>query len=55
MLNLSLPKGLKNQGLIFKDMACPVGDKLLRGDFHTVLDKKEADILQITKKWNYNG
>lgn len=36
-------------------MACPVGDKLLRGDFHTVLDKKEADIIQITKKWNYNG
>ena len=36
-------------------MAWPVGDKLLGGDFHTVLDKVEADILQITKKWNCNG
>ena len=36
-------------------MACSVDLKQLGGNFHDVLDKVEADILQITKKWNYNG
>ena len=34
-------------------MAIPEGDKLLAGAFHVVTDKTEADILQITKKWNW--
>ena len=30
-------------------MACPKEDQLLEGDLHVILDKIEADILQITK------
>ena len=33
-------------------MACAEGDELLGGDFHAVLDKKEAHILEDTKKWD---
>ena len=34
-------------------MAIYVGDKLLAGVFHPILDKVEADILQIAKLWNW--
>ena len=34
-------------------MASPEGDQLLAGAFHAIIDKVEADILQIEKKWNW--
>ena len=34
-------------------MACPVELKQFGGNFHDVLDNVEADMLQITEKWNY--
>ena len=33
-------------------MAYPKGNQLLEGELHAILDKKEADIVQITKKLN---
>ena len=33
-----------------ENMACSEGDQLLVGDLHAVLDKREADMLLITKK-----
>ena len=33
-------------------MSCAKGDQPLGGDLYAVLDKTEADILQITKKRN---
>ena len=35
---------------IFKNMACSEGYQLLGVDFHAVLGKVEADILQVTKE-----
>ena len=29
------------------------GDQLLAGAFHAIMEKIEADILQIAKKWNW--
>ena len=34
-------------------MACCQGDQLLGADLYAVLGKVEADMLQITKKWNW--
>ena len=34
-------------------MASPEGEQLLVGAFHAIMDKIEADILQIAKKWNW--
>ena len=34
-------------------MASPEGDQLLAGAFHGIMNKLDADILQITKKWNW--
>ena len=34
-------------------MASSKGDELLAGAFYATLDKIEADILQIAKKWNW--
>ena len=34
-------------------MASSEGDHLLPGAFHAVMDKIEADKLQIEKKWNW--
>ena len=36
-------------------MACTEGNQLPEGDLHATLDKIEADLLQITKKWNWIG
>ena len=33
-------------------MVCTKLNQLLQGDLQTILDKIEADILQITMKWN---
>ena len=34
-------------------MASSEGNQLLAGAFHAIMDKIEADILQIAKKWNW--
>ena len=44
----------KTPGLNFKNMASSEGDQLLVGTFHPIMDKIEADVLQIAKKWNWN-
>ena len=33
-------------------MARSEGDQLLTGAFHATMEKTQADILQIAKKWN---
>ena len=43
----------KHQVSFFKNMGCPVENQLLGGGFYAVLDKMDADILQNTKKWNW--
>ena len=53
LVSWNLPNGSKHQGWILRNMAISEGDKLLAGAFHVVTDKIEADILQITKKWNW--
>ena len=42
----------KHGGSILKNMASSEGDQLLAADFHAIVDKIEADILQIANKWN---
>ena len=34
-------------------MGCPKENQLLGGEFYAVLDEKDADIFQNTKKWNW--
>lgn len=34
-------------------MTSPEGDQLLAGAPHAIMDKIEADILHIAKKWNW--
>ena len=34
-------------------MASSEGNQLLIGAFHAIMDKAEADILQIAKKWTW--
>ena len=34
-------------------MTSSEGNQLLAGAFHAIMDKTEADILQIPKKWNW--
>ena len=36
-----------------KNMACTNGNRLLGDDFHAILDKTEAHMLQNTKKENW--
>ena len=42
--------GPRHRGYFFKNLACTKGDQLFGSDFHTILDKMEADKLQLTKK-----
>ena len=35
-------------------MTSSKGDQQLPGAFHAIMDKIEADILQIAKKWNWD-
>ena len=52
LVSWNLPNGPKHWGSILRNMASSEGDQLLKGAFHAILDKIEADILQIAKKWN---
>ena len=45
--------GPRHRGSLFKNMACTERDQLLGGDFYAIMDKIEADMLQMTKKWNW--
>ena len=51
----NLPNGPKHQGSILRNMASSEGDQLLVGSFHAIMDKTEADILQIAKTWNWKS
>ena len=44
---------LKTPWINIKNMAISKGDQLLAADFHALMDKIAADILQIAKKWNW--
>lgn len=46
----SLETWEKTMGIIFKNRTCSDENELLGGDFHPVLHKVEADILQVIKK-----
>ena len=52
MLCWNLVSGPKHRGSFLDNMACSKGNQLLESDMHAILDKTEADILQITKEWN---
>ena len=43
----------KTSGINTKKIASSKGDQLLKGVFHAIMDKIEAGILQIAKKWNW--
>ena len=49
ILSWNLLNARNHQGLFLKNMVCSVGDQLLGGDFDAVMDKTQADRLQITK------
>ena len=51
----NLLNGPKHQGSILRNMASSEGDQLLVGSFHAIMDKIEADILQIAKTWNWKS
>ena len=50
---LKFTKRPKTPGIFLINMASPEGEQLLVGVFHAIMDKIEADILQIAKKWNW--
>ena len=52
MLSWNLVNGPKHWGSFLDNMVCTNGNQLLEGDLHAILDKIDADILQITKEWN---
>ena len=49
----NIPNGLKHWGSILRKIASCKVDQLLPGAFHDIMDKIEADILQIAKTWNW--
>ena len=53
LVSWNLLNGQKHWGSVLRNMASSEGDQLLAGAFHAILDKIKADILQITKKWNW--
>ena len=53
MVSWNLLDDPKHRGSILRNMANSEGDQLLAGAFHAIMDKIEADILQIAKKWNW--
>ena len=53
MVSWNLPNGPKHRGSFLKNMTRSDGDLLLTGAFHATMDKIEADVLQIAKKWNW--
>ena len=52
VVSWNLPNILKYRGSILRNMASFEIDQVLAGAFHVIMDKIEADILQIAKKWN---
>ena len=50
MLCWNLVNGPKYRGSFLDNMSCTKGNQLLEGDLHAIMDKIEADILQITKR-----
>ena len=52
MLYWNLVNSPKHRGSFIYNMSCTKGNQLLEGDLHAIMDKIEADILQITKEWN---
>ena len=50
---LKFPSGPKHRVSLLKNMTFTKGNQLFVGDFHLVLDKINADILQFTKKSNW--
>ena len=52
MLRWNLANGPKHRGSFLDNIACTKENQLLEGDLHAILDKIEANILQITKEWN---
>ena len=53
LVSWNLPNGLRHWGSILRNMASSEGNQLLIGAFHAIMDKTEADILQIAKKWTW--
>lgn len=49
---LKFTKRSKHRGSFLKNMTYFRGDKLFAGAFFVVMDRIEADMLQIAKKWN---
>ena len=49
----SLPRVPKQQGLLQKKYAICWRDKLFAGDLRVNLVEKNADMVQITKRWNW--
>ena len=53
LVSWNLPNSPKHWGSILRNMASSERNQLLVGAFHAVVDKTEADILQITKNWKW--
>ena len=45
--------GGKHRGSLQKNMAFPEGNELFAGDFRANLDETNADMVQFTKRWNW--
>ena len=43
----------KHRGSLQKNIAYPKGNKLFAGDFYANLDETNADMVQFTKRWNW--
>ena len=51
LISWNSPFGPKYRGSILRSMASYEGDQPLARAFHTIMDKTEADILPVKKKW----
>ena len=51
---LNLSNGPKHWGSTLRNTVNSKGDQPLAGAFHAIMDKIEADILQIAEKWSWN-
>ena len=53
LVSWELLNGPKQRGSILRNMVNSEGDQLLAGALHAIMEKIEADTLQIAKKWNW--
>ena len=53
VVSWNLPNGPKHQGSILRNMASFKTDQVVLGVFRAIMDKTEADILQIAKNWKW--